>query len=558
MSPTRLIAALAVLIAACHAAAAQVPSAGSQLQQIPATPTEERTSPALHIDAAPAPARGSSDATRVVVKRLRLLDAQSFPESELIAASGFTPDSEFTLSTLRGIAASITEHYRSHGYVLAYAYLPPQDIVDGSVTIAVVEGHYGQIVVRNHSRLSDALAGQLLEGLTSGDSITLAPLESRLLHLSDLPGVAVQSTLVPGASVGASDLIVDVAPGERVTGSVDADNSGSRYTGAYRMGGTVKFNNTFGHGDVATLRALTSWDGLSYGRAAYQQQFGKIDAGLAYAALKYDLGGTFESLQAHGEAQIASIYGRYPLVRSRTSNLYAQVGVDAKTFRDKIDATTPATVNDKKALAAMLSLVADRRDGWGGAGWSTFSLTWTSGRLDLQSEEALAVDASTARTDGRYNKLALDITRLQRVTQTVSLYGAVRAQLATSNLDVSEKMTLAGASAVRAYPEGEAYVDQGVLVTLEARWQLPNAAQRMPGQTQLIGFLDSGSGRLDRNAWSTSSPRRTLSGAGLGVTWSSARSFAMQASYAHTLGGAAATAAPGSDSRFWINAVKYF
>jgi len=32
----------------------------------------------------------------------------------------------------------------------------------------------------------------------------------------------------------------------------------------------------------------------------------------------------------------------------------------------------------------------------------------------------------------------------------------------------------------------------------------------------------------------------------------------MQASYAHTLGGAPATAAPDSDSRFWINAVKYF
>src|SRR5687768_16849889 len=101
--------------------------------------------------------------------------------------------------------------------------------------------------------------------------------------------------------------MVDVTPGKRLSGSVDADNSGGRYTGAYRTGVTLNINNPAGHGDVATLRALTSWDGLNYGRAAYQLQFGRADAGIAYTALDYELGREFESLKARGSAQIASL-----------------------------------------------------------------------------------------------------------------------------------------------------------------------------------------------------------------------------------------------------------
>ncbi len=554
---TKLIA-LALLASAQGALAAELPSAGSQLQQIPAAPAPEKPLPQLRIEQGSTAATAPVDAATLSVSRLQVAGAKAFSEAELIAAIGFKPGSQLTLSALRGLAANIASFYRSHGYFLAQAYLPAQDVVDGTVTIAVSEGQYGKVVVRNESNLSDALAGHLLNGLNSGDAITIAPLESRLLQLADLPGVNVKSTLVPGASVGASDLIVDVAPGQRLSGSADADNSGSRYTGSRRLGATFNVNNPFGRGDVATLRALSSFDGLNYGRAGYQMQFGKADAGLAYTALNYDLGEEFDSLQAHGTAKIATVYGRYPLLRSRQSNLYAQFNFDAKTFRDKVDATAAAVVNDKKASVSMLSLLGDHRDGWGGGGQSTYSLTWTTGSLDLQSPQALSTDAATARSDGHYDKLGLDFMRLQSVTSRVSLYAAAQAQLSSRNLDVSEKMGLGGANAVRAYPEGEAYVDQGLVMNLEARVLLPKPLDLMPGQWQVVGFLDSGTGRPNRSAWDAARNRRTLSGGGLGLNWFAAGDFTVKASYAHKIGAAAATSVPDSDSRFWINAAKYF
>ncbi len=554
---TKLIA-LALLASTQGALAAEQPSAGSQLQQIPAAPAPEKTPPQLRIDQGRTAATAPADTATLSVNRLQVAGAKAFPAAELIAATGFKPGSQLTLSALRGLAANIASFYRSHGYFLAQAYLPAQDIVDGTVTIAVSEGQYGKVVVRNESNLSDALAGHLLNGLNSGDAITIAPLESRLLQLADLPGVNVKSTLVPGASVGASDLIVDVASGQRLSGSADADNSGSRYTGSQRLGATLNVNNPFGRGDVATLRALSSFDGLNYGRAAYQMQFGKADAGVAYTALNYDLGAEFDSLQAHGTAKIATVYGRYPLLRSRQSNLYAQFNFDAKTFRDKVDATAAAVVNDKKASVSMLSLVGDHRDGWGGGGQSSYSLTWTTGSLDLQSPQALSTDAATARSDGHYDKLGLNFMRLQSVTSSVSLYAAAQGQLSSRNLDVSEKMGLGGANAVRAYPEGEAYVDQGLVMNLEARILLPKPLDLMPGQWQVVGFLDSGTGRPNRSAWDAARNRRTLSGGGLGLNWFAAGDFTVKASYAHKIGAAAATSVPDSDSRFWVNAAKYF
>ena len=536
--------------------AQQPPSAGSQLQQIPPSPTPQKIAPTIRLEPSSAPATPASDAVKIVVNRLQVTGAQTYPEAELVALTGFRPGSELTLADLRGMALKITERYRSNGYFVAQAYLPAQEIKDGVVTIAVVEGQYGKIAVRNQSNLSNDLAYRQLDGINTGDTVAIAPLESRLLLLSDIPGVNVTSTLTPGASVGASDLIVDVTPGQRVTGSIDADNAGNRYTGEYRLGATVNLNNAAGLGDVASLRVLTSGSGLNYARASYQMQFGKATAGVAYSWLGYELGKEFSSLQANGTAEIASVYGSYPLIRSRNTNLYALLAFDAKTFQDRVDTTS--SVVDRKAQALMATLRGDHRDGLGRGGLSSYSLTGTAGNIDIQTPFARAFDAATAQSNGHYTKLGFSAMRLQSVTDTVSLYAGINGQVASKNLDSSEKMSLGGMNGVRAYPEGEAYADQGYLLTLEARMQLPKLSAQMPGQLQLVGFVDTGSVTLSKNPWTTGDNRRTLSGAGVGLNWSEYNNFMVRTYYARKLGSGTATSAPDKSGRFWIQAVKYF
>ncbi|HYW56387.1 MAG TPA: ShlB/FhaC/HecB family hemolysin secretion/activation protein [Polaromonas sp.] len=489
------------------------------------------------------------------MKSLQVTGSSVFSEAELLALTGFVPSTELTLGELQAMADRITDHYRKNGYFVARAFLPAQDAKDNALIIAVSEGRYGKIVLNNQTNLSDALALNILSGINNGDAITNDPLESRLLLLSDLPGVNIKSTLVPGATPGSSDLVVDITPGKRVSGSVDFDNNGNYYTGEYRLGGTVNLNNLLGQGDVFSLRAITSGSGLNYGRASYQMQFGKATAGVAYSRLGYKLGKEFAPLKANGTAEVASVYGSYPLIRSRNTNLNAGLNFDHRTFQDRIDVIP--SVTDRKANVLTGSLYGNHRDNLGGGGISAFSLGLSAGNLDIETPVARALDAVTARTNGSYGKLAFNASRLQRVTDTLSLFAGVNGQLASKNLDSSEKMSLGGMDGVRAYPQGEAPGDQGYLVNLEARLLLPKP-EKLPGQLHLIGFVDGGSVTINKNPWVAGNNHRNLGAFGIGLTWVETDNFAIRTYYGRKIGDSAATAAPDKSGRFWIQAVKYF
>jgi hemolysin activation/secretion protein len=285
-------------------------------------------------------------------------------------------------------------------------------------------------------------------------------------------------------------------------------------------------------------------------------QFGKATAGVAYSYLEYKLGKEFEPLHANGTAKIATIYGSYPLIRSRDNNLYAGLAYDDKTFQDKVDSTS--TVTDKKARVLMPSLYGNHRDNFGGGGLNVYSLTWFTGNIDIQTPAARTLDAATAQTNGHYDKLGFSAMRLQRVTETISVSAAISGQFASKNLDTSEKMELGGMYGVRAYPEGEAYADEGYLLNLEVRKQLPRFFERQLGQMQLIGFVDTGTVTAYKNPWAPGQNRRTLSGAGVGINWSDTNNFSVRAYYAFKLGNEVPTSAPDESGRFWIQVVKYF
>ncbi len=488
---------LVALLSTSHAALAQQrPDAGQQIQQIPQLPEIQPRAPDIQVTRPVEAARPDRSGAKVRVDALRVTGQTLFSERELIAASGFAPGTTLSLSQLRSIAAHITRFYNSRGYFVAKAYLPAQAIHGHTVTIAVLEGRYGSIGVNNQTAFSSGQAQGVMSGLARGDTVSTRALERRLLLLSDIPGIDVNSTLSPGAAVGTSDLVVNLKRSRLVSGMVEADNGGNRFTGAYRAGGTLNLNNPTGRGDLLSLRALASSSGLAYGRASYQSLFGNSTVGIAFSHINYSLGREFKFLDADGTADIIGVYGSHPLVRSRNSNLNALVGADAKFFKDRVGAAS--TVSHRRAKVLNLGLNGNHRDYLGGGGSTLFSVGATLGDLYIRSPADRAIDAITAHTSGNYAKIQAGVARLQRLTGSLSLYAAVRGQLAANNLDSAEKMQLGGAHGVRAYPEGEGYGDEGYVATAEARLQLPRLIP-VPGDFQLSGFIDAGAVRLAHN-----------------------------------------------------------
>ena len=206
----------------------------------------------------------------------------------------------------------------------------------------------------------------------------------------------------------------------------------------------------------------------------------------------------------------------------------------------------------------MASLRGDHADTIGHGGSTSFWATGSVGNIDIGSAAMRAQDAATARSNGRFEQVAFNVARLQTVSDSVSVYAALTGQIASKNLDVSEKMELGGVDGVRAYPEGEAYGDRGYLLAVEARWQLPAFSSGQPGQLQLVGFVDAGRVTLNQTPWAPGTNRRTLTGAGVGLNWAGYQNVVVRFSYARRLGDEPAQSAPDRSGRVWLQVIKYF
>lgn len=503
---------LALLASAAHAAPVP-PDAGQTIRELQTQPefNPPKTTPPLRIEGGTAPRNAASETVRIKVAAIHIKGNTVFPTSELEALVADLAGGEHSLAELDAGAARITAYYRARGYVVARAYLPAQDIVDGTVEIVVLEGLVGQVNIHNQSRLSDKVANAQMERVKTGDALQAAQVDRALLLLADTPGVGgARATLQPGVSVGTSDLLVELDPAKAYAADVELDNYGNRYTGQNRLGAAVALNSPLKIGDQLTLRGLVSDQSMTYARIAYQLPVGNngMKLGGAYADTRYQLGKEFTALQGHGTATSSSLYATYPFIRSQSSNLSGTLTYESKKLVDQTN--VPVSLIDKRVELVNLGLAGNHQDALLGAGVTSFDASVATGKLSMDAV-TLAADAASAKSNGNFTRLGYSLSRLQRVTGNDALSLALSGQQANKNLNSSEKFYLGGANGVRAYPQGEGIGDQGWMANLEARHNLME-------QLQGIVFYDAGSVTINRNAYIAGvANTRSIAGAGVGL-----------------------------------------
>jgi len=552
-------------------AAAQTPLDAGRIQRdfernrVPALPPSPAAPPVVEEPVRPALA--APDTARFLVKGFRISGTRAYTETELLPLLQEWTGKELTLANLQRAADKLTRYYRDHGYFVARAYLPAQDIKDGIVEIVVLEGRIDRISSRatGEVRLRDSvIEGTLREAFRHDGLIWEPELERSLLLLSDMPGIEARATLAPGGEVGTSNLTAEISEGPLLSGIADIDNYGNKFTGTLRYSGALSLNDLTGYGDALSL-AATGAEHSGYGRLGYRMPIGYsgFTVGAAYAASRYKLCCEFAALDAHGNAQVKTLSVSYPFVRSRDFTLRGSLSYENRHY---FNATAVSTTSDKTSRAVSLSVFGDARDDSGGGGLSSFSLTVDGGHFGLGDWPAdQAADAATTQTQGRYQKLGYTLARLQRLGESWAAYGALSGQFASKNLDSADKFVLGGPAGVRAYPQGEAAGDAGLLLNLELRYEW-SAALR------LAGFVDYGEITLHKNEWTNWNGgytglrnRYSLAGYGLSVRWDQPGDFFLQASLASRIGRNPGRDSSGNDvdaatqnPRLWMQAVKYF
>ena len=361
---------LAVLIATLVAATARdmrethaqtLPNAGSilreQQQQAPAPvpPSDLR----LNVTPAPEPppVSGETGGIRFEVKGFAFTGNTLFPTAELLDAVRPFIGAGRSLDDLESAADRVSAFYRRHGYLVARAYVPPQQIDDGIVRIAVSEGRYGRIDIDNQSRTRDPVIARFFGALKPGDVIDERALTRATLLAQDAAGTTgANATISPGLLPGTSDMTLAVPTARPVSGSVQADNYGQTTTGTARLIGALQWNNPLGIGDQLGARLLGSITGQFYGNIGYTVPVGGSGFawGVGYTRSTYSVGGQFDELDAYGSANVFSTFLSYALLRSPSANVFATLGYDHKLLSDHLGAFD--SVSDKTSDVGRLGL----------------------------------------------------------------------------------------------------------------------------------------------------------------------------------------------------------
>jgi hemolysin activation/secretion protein len=477
-------------------------------------------------------------------------------------------------SNLRDLLNTVEEVYRRAGYAAVVAYLPEQQVRDGVVEIAIVEGRLGKVTVDTAGmrQLKPAAVDRILGTLQGGVPITERELERRLLLLQDLNGVtAVNSELKPGSVIGEGDLNVKVEDSAvQLRASVDLDNGGSEATGRLRAGANIRYNNPLGIGDQLGVRLLVQENELTVlGRASYILPVGSYGTkvGIGYTRVTYELGGSFSNLLATGQADSYSAFATHPFVRSRNANLFGQLVADHKLLSDTVAATTPATQNNKRVTSAKVGLFGDYRHANGSL--SLGSMLLTAGTVDIRSLDELRADQAGPGTDGRFAKFNYELQTVQLLGDfngQLSLSMLLLGQMANRNLTSAERLSLGGPSGVRAFPTGQLIVDEGMLFQGELRYSPQIQALRSDalGTSTLALFYDYGSGSICSNVSDCSrglaqpiASSNRISGAGLGVRVSKPGSHLVRLDMAWRTGGdEVVTGESRGSPRVWLQVVK--
>ena len=527
----------------------QIPNAGLLMRESRPVPAPQRPEAEVNIENTQQqqrPPMPPQNDLQVTVRVFSFSGNTQYTNPELQALLEKFKGHPIGFNDLQAATNVITEHYRQAGFIIARAYLPAQKIKNGVVEIVVLEGRLdgshldgNNVELIGDTRINKNVIQRFLNTLPAGSLVTDKDISRLSLLLNDLPAVTSKAVLAPGTKTGSSALSIKVSQAPLISGYVTSDNQGLYSTGYYRFDSGINIRDPFGIGDQLFLRAQTTETGGSVaGWANYDLPINGYGTRLAFnfSELHYQLGRSFSALNADGLARTVGSSITHPLYLSRDARLTGIAHYEHRWMEDNVNSVASHNNRELNVMSFALSgnafdrLLADTQ------GLTQVYANVSAGEVYF-TDKAAALNDSTSglNSKGGYHKFYWQLNRTQDVWSDlnwggISLYANFAGQVASKNLDNSEKFSLGGANAIRAYPVGEGSASEGWLFNGEVRYALP-AFAAVPGQFQAISFIDTGFSRPNANPLPGIGSRH-LTGYGFGINWSGVAGISVRTSLA--------------------------
>jgi hemolysin activation/secretion protein len=481
---------------------------------------------------------------RVTISHFTFTGNVTFSQEVLHAAIADAENKPLNFGELMAVVDKVEAVYKKAGFFLAQAYLPPQKIKDGTIEISVSEGLIGQSRLEGESRIKPEVVFAYLDQLPKGAAVKLTEIERQILLINDLAGSRATLDLQASDEAGKTDIVIAQKQDPLITGRVELNNHGMQSTGKNRTGVFLNMNSPLKRGDRLNANWVRSENGdlasygLNYDLPIGAQGF-HINAGTSLS--QYSLGGDFASLQASGTVRTYHVGTSYSVLRSRNTNLVFRLDAAHNDLQDNFKASDQYLDKFSNVITAGANL--DWLDEWLGGGSNRAEVTLSAGKLNLGAA-ALAQD--TNATDGRYGKALLTLQRDQTITSSLMLQAQAQHQVASKNLDSSEKFSIGGPTTLPGYASGEASGDEGTLLKLKLNWRVRNdmALGLFADYAHIDQSHDPLAGAVNN--------KRHFSDAGLSLDWQGTQGLTASMLVAWA-GGEKPNPADNDRPRFWAN-----
>ena len=422
-----------------------------------------------------------------------------------------------TFSELLQLRTAVTERYVESGFLTSGAFIPPQTLGDGFVTVQVIEGEIEDIEIVGTRRLKPGYIRSRL-GLAAKPPINADKLLEALQRLQIDPLIeTVSADLQAGVRPGTSILRVEVTEADSFGLTVGLDNGRSPNIGSNRRQVSLSEGNVLGIGDRAFV-SYANTDGsnsvdLSYSVPVtpYNTRI-NIDGGLSESRVIDD---TFDVLDISADSHYYELGVTHPLVETPTEELVLGLELSHRESQTRLG------IDDIGAFP--LSPGADD-NGETKVTALRFSQAWTKRSqqqvLAARSQFNVGLDLLDATNnegdvpDSQFFSWRGQSQWVRLLGENSLLFLRGDLQLAASSLLSSEQFGLGGAQTVRGYRQDALLRDNGALLSAEGRFPVLKFSDN--SIVQVTPFLDAGT------AWNHSnnpSGNNVLVGTGVGLLW---------------------------------------
>lgn len=493
---------------------------------------------------------GTAEDLLVNVKSIQLLgDLPDDVPVEAISQILMEPKTITKMSELKSLANSIEKFVHDAGYPLFHVSVPDQEIFNGRVRMLVYNGKIDKVVTvtGDAMRIKEEILQSYFTDLISTGGFKRLDFERTMLLVNDLPGIKAKLVLEPGREAGLISANLNVIEGPKVRGSVNFDNFGGAQTGHNRGTLMVKFDDLTSVGDRLTLMANATSSNLYAGLIDYKRPLGVSGLIGSVNALfsDFQISETGNSLGVKGNSQSYEAGLAYPIVLVFGKNLYVEGSAATRNFSTEISGSDP----QKKNIQA-------EKFGFRGSFTDTVLMGGTNfGNLYFYNGVVNPKQGYTDTTSQSYQKMTFGLSRAQNLPNGFGLQANLTGQRThSSSMDSSEKFSLGGSSAVRAYGPSSMFVDGGNLFTAEVTKGLGALGQY--GAIKSSFFYDQGTSVSDQTYG-----KNKLRGAGVSLALQQWGSYELKMVYAKRIGKSEQENLPddlSNSGRVWLSFITFF